>query len=134
MCFNRKKKQDSIKKTKIYQPVHYFLAIITSAILFWIISIFGRWLTLHFNFGQNTELINNNDIIFTFIGVIATFIVVTNYSQVQEAKKNVEQKLEDIEKERKKMRKEMNEIRNNVSTLVDFMNLTKIDNNENQSE
>lgn len=39
--------------------------------------------------------IDNKDIVLTFVGIIATFIVVTNYAQVLQIKKDFEQKLDE---------------------------------------
>ncbi len=43
--------------------------------------------------------IDNKDVVLTFVGIIATFIVVTNYAQVIEIKKNFDQQVRQLKTE-----------------------------------
>lgn len=45
--------------------------------------------------------ISPNDVVLTFVGILATFVVITNYAQVSDIKKDVESKWFQIKEEQK---------------------------------
>ena len=70
-------------------PLSLFLLIVLVAGLFLLGFI---WLNKHCGFG-----ISDDGIVITFIGILATFVIISNYAQVSDIKKKVDEKIASID-------------------------------------
>jgi hypothetical protein len=88
-----------------------FLVLLASSIIFWILAIvsakcFGFW-------------INNEIVIITIIGILATFIVVGNYAQIKEIEGKFERKHKDSISEIKSFTNKFDKISREVKKIND---------------
>lgn len=76
------------------QPVEWSIVRILTIVLVAAAVFIGGAIAAKYLWGFEVE---NSDIVLTFVGVLATFIVVTNYAQVLEIKKEVNNRISSIE-------------------------------------
>jgi hypothetical protein len=87
-----------MKKIGLYWNIFGILVLVT--IVFWIVAaIVSNWFGFY---------ISDTNIVLTFIGVLATFVVISNYAQVQEIKKVFDDKIKEEQAQRKVLEKEYN--------------------------
>jgi flagellar basal body-associated protein FliL len=76
--------------------VKILCVVILCAIVFWALAVCAyQW------FGFN--VIEAQDIVLTLVGILATFVVISNYAQVQTIKQDFEKNISDIERNCKKL-------------------------------
>jgi hypothetical protein len=90
---------DRIKKIEENRIKHFFPQWIWVLLLTLLCAIIFIWIMLIFQDKYNFEIYNNHtSIILTFVGILATFIVVGNYAQIIEIKKEFEGKSDKLSK------------------------------------
>lgn len=83
------------------------------------ISIILIFISITLNISQ--IVVTNESIVLVFIGILATFIVVSNYSQVSDVKTNVENKIEKLEEQQTEvltLKKQMIRIENSLTQFL----------------
>jgi hypothetical protein len=79
-----------LEEKKKYNPMNWIVAIFGLSFLFFLFAVFLNWT---FNFG-----ISDNGIVLTFVGIAATFIVVSNYAQVKDIEGRFKEKVAELNK------------------------------------
>ena len=76
-----------------------FLILVGVTIVFWAgVAAVSKWLDF---------VITDTNVVLTFVGVLATFVVISNYAQVQEIKYNTEKQVNMLQEEIKEIKKEL---------------------------
>ena len=83
------------------------------------ISIILIFISITLNISQ--YIVTDESIVLLFIGILATFIVVSNYSQVSDIKSNIDNKIEKLEEQQAEvltLKKQMIRIENSVTQFL----------------
>lgn len=91
----------------------YYLGIVGFAIVISLISI---------SLNISNLVICNETIVLTFIGIIATFIVIGNYSQVAEIRNNTKSQMESLDKKIQTKIKEFENLHDEILTATEKLN------------
>ena len=91
---SHKQRKPSEKNYTEWSVVKILIIVLCAAILF-----IGFAITAKYLWGFEVE---NSEIVLTFVGIIATFVVVSNYAQVNEIKKDLYQKNYDFTKKKRR--------------------------------
>ena len=105
MCRNNKSKQ----KNSSARGINYWAILgisVAVAIIFWVLAFIA---THFFNF-----CLTNDQIVATIAGVLATFVVVGNYAQVQEIRHDFEKKVDELKLQQTEITKSQTENKNLV--------------------
>lgn len=95
------------------------------AINYWIFGISIILLGASLFVNISNVVINNQSIVLIFIGILATFIVVSNYAQVSEIKNSTDKKVQDLETETKDQIKQLNILFKNVEETKEKLTKTE---------
>jgi tetratricopeptide (TPR) repeat protein len=90
-----------LEEKKKYNPMNWIVAIFGLSFLFFLFAVF---LNRTFNFG-----ISDNGIVLAFVGIAATFIVVSNYAQVKDIELKFEKYKDDIQKQNDRLKHNLEE-------------------------
>lgn len=100
---NEIKKLKCNKKQSNYIVTSIFI-VLGAALLFMIlVYVAHKYFGLH---------ISSDHVVITFVGIIATFIVVTNYAQVSDIKKDIEDRISNLDKRMKYFSKKIEQEKN----------------------
>lgn len=83
------------------------------------ISIILIFISITLNISQS--IVTDESIVLLFIGILATFIVVSNYSQVSDIKSNIDNKIEKLEEQQAEvltLKKQMIRIENSLTQFL----------------
>ena len=76
-----------------------FVTLIVVTIVFWICAaIVSKW---------SGFVITDTNVVLTFVGVLATFVVISNYAQMKEIKSDAEKQVNILREEIKEIKKEL---------------------------
>ncbi|MBQ7632439.1 MAG: hypothetical protein IJS82_06780 [Paludibacteraceae bacterium] len=100
---------DAKKGKKTKTPNYVIISLVTAAIIACVFIVFVIVANKEWGFA-----LSSNNVVLTFVGILATFIVITNYAQVSDIKHEVDSKLLQLQREHDSfVRKVMKELKKN---------------------
>jgi peptidoglycan hydrolase CwlO-like protein len=93
-------------------------------ISYWILGILIVFLGIDIALHISCKVVTSDHIVLTFVGVLATFIVVSNYAKVRETKREFEKKIDEVKIVQAEAQKKLEQLDEKVEeNIIEEINL-----------